>query len=97
MATKWEAFNDRGHQDWYQSHDFEDIVAVIAGRRTLVAEVGTAAADVREFVARECRKLCNRTDADDVISGAVPDRYEVGESVQRVLTTFRDLAHLINP
>jgi hypothetical protein len=97
LATKWEAFNDRGQRDWYQSHDFEDIVAVIAGRRTLVTEVETAASDVREFVAGECRKLCDRPDAEDIISGAVPDRYAIGESVQRVLLAFRSLANLVIP
>jgi hypothetical protein len=34
LATKWDAFHDRGEADWYGSHDLEDIVTVAAGTRS---------------------------------------------------------------
>ncbi len=43
VATKFEAFNDRGGRDVYLSHDLEDILTVVDGRAELVAELAQAA------------------------------------------------------
>lgn len=50
VATKIEAFRDRGHGDYLASADFEDIVRLVDGREELVDEVDALPADVREFV-----------------------------------------------
>jgi hypothetical protein len=50
LATKFEAFKDRGQNDVYLSHDLEDIMTVIEGRSTVVLESGAAEADVRKHV-----------------------------------------------
>ena len=39
LATKIEAFNARGNRDFLGSHDFEDIITVIAGRVEIAEEV----------------------------------------------------------
>ncbi|MBQ0754703.1 MAG: hypothetical protein KBT87_07465 [Gammaproteobacteria bacterium] len=39
VATKLEAFADRGHGDYLASHDFEDIMAVVDGREELAEEL----------------------------------------------------------
>lgn len=51
LATKFEAFRDRGQNDVFLSHDLEDILTVVEGRSTLDAEVGAAPEDVRRHVA----------------------------------------------
>lgn len=50
LATKFEAFEDRGKNDHRASHDIEDIVALIDGRPELNAEFADASTDVRAFV-----------------------------------------------
>ena len=35
IASKIEAFKNRGHHDYYSSNDFEDIVLILEGRRNL--------------------------------------------------------------
>ena len=50
MATKFEAFSDRGHGDLLGSHDLEDIVNVVDGRPELVSEVGLAAPELRQYL-----------------------------------------------
>jgi hypothetical protein len=39
LATKIEAFNGRGHEDFLGSRDFGDMISLIDGREELVAEV----------------------------------------------------------
>jgi len=51
VATKLVAFDDRGKDDYTASHDLEDILTVVDGRKTLCDELTTERADLREFVA----------------------------------------------
>lgn len=39
IATKIEAFKSRGNSDVLTSHDFEDIITIIAGRKEIVEEI----------------------------------------------------------
>lgn len=47
LATKFEAFKDRGRNDVFVSHDLEDILTVVEGRAALVQEVKAAPDNVR--------------------------------------------------
>lgn len=49
LATKVEAFRDRGKSDFVASHDLEDVIAIADGRREIVAEVNAAAAELRAY------------------------------------------------
>jgi hypothetical protein len=40
LATKIEAFNGRGHEDFLGSRDFGDMISLIDGREELVVEAG---------------------------------------------------------
>ncbi len=73
IATKLEAFRDRGGSDYGASHDLEDIVTVIDGRTELAAEARKAPDPVREYLRgqfsslisteafiRHCRTICLR-------------------------------------
>src|SRR5205085_5613086 len=57
IATKLDAFHGRGGGDIVASHDLEDIIAVVDGRREIVSEVAAASADDREYIASELRPL----------------------------------------
>lgn len=50
LATKLEAFADRGHGDCLGSHDFEDIVLLIDSRQELVGELAAADPALRAYV-----------------------------------------------
>ena len=45
LATKFEAFKDRGRNDVYASHDLEDIITIVDGRAELADEIAQAPAD----------------------------------------------------
>jgi hypothetical protein len=57
LATKFEAFNDRGEGDVYVSHDLEDILTVVDGRDELADELARADATVRGHVTAQVHAL----------------------------------------
>jgi predicted nucleotidyltransferase len=69
LATKFEAFGDRGNNDVYASHDLEDILTVVEGRAELVEELANASADVRTYVATCIAQLLNHSDFDNALGG----------------------------
>ena len=78
LATKLEAFAGRGKDDYVESHDVEDIVAVVDGRPSLVEEVEREPAELREYVAGELQRHLARGLAD-----AVPGHLAGDEASQR--------------
>jgi hypothetical protein len=76
LATKFEAFKDRGQNDVYLSHDLEDIMTVIEGRSTVVAEVSTVSADVRSLVGQSVAALLDMPDFHNALPGLLshPER-----------------------
>lgn len=75
MATKLEAFHGRGDNDFVASRDLEDIIAVVDGRPELIADVATAAADVRDYINTEIRALLDQPDFLEALAGfLLPDR-----------------------
>jgi len=51
LATKIEAFRDRGKGDFLASHDFEDVVVLVDGRSELLSELERVEPELRRFVA----------------------------------------------
>ncbi|BCG46215.1 hypothetical protein GEOBRER4_n1001 [Citrifermentans bremense] len=74
LATKIEAFRNRGRWDFYASHDMEDIVTLLDGRPEIVEEVASAPEDVKEFLAGEfARFLSHRSFLDALPGHLLPD------------------------
>ena len=59
LATKLEAFKDRGKNDFYGSHDFEDIIYLIDNRTTIVEEILTADEEIRQYIKEELTIIKN--------------------------------------
>lgn len=56
-ATKLEAFEGRGKNDYYGSHDLEDLIAVVDGREEIVDDIAQAPTEVREYIATKFEAL----------------------------------------
>ena len=56
LATKFEAYNHRGNNDYRTSHDFEDIVYVIDNRINIVKEINQSDEPVKHFLSEELSK-----------------------------------------
>jgi predicted nucleotidyltransferase len=90
VATKLEAFNDRGNNDVYLSHDLEDIVTVVDGREELLAEMAIAPGEVRQFVAGRFQAVLEHPDFSNALPGIVSQSSRSG----LVLLRFAGIAAL---
>jgi hypothetical protein len=68
LATKLEAFKDRGKNDFYGSHDFEDIIYLIDNRTTIVEEILTADEEIRQYIKDELTLIKNHKQADEILA-----------------------------
>lgn len=83
VATKLEAFNDRGNGDVLLSHDLEDIITVVDGRAELVAELAMASDDLRTFIAGQFEALLKHPDFSNALPGIVSQSSRTGLVLQR--------------
>ncbi len=71
LAMKIEAFNGRGKNDYYGSHDLEDLVVVVEGRHEIVGEVRhNTTSDLQIFLADQLELMWPRLLAE-AIPGAM--------------------------
>lgn len=94
LATKFEAFFDRGRGDLLGSHDLEDIVNVVDGRLELVSEVGLAAPDLRKYLAEQCRALLAMPGFMDALPGMVFPDESLAERVKLLALRFEQIGKL---
>ena len=73
LATKFEAFKDRGQNDVYLSHDLEDIMTVMEGRSTVVQELATAHPAVRKHVSQSVAALLDLSAFHNALPGLLSD------------------------
>jgi predicted nucleotidyltransferase len=71
IATKFEAFKDRGENDVYLSHDLEDIITVVDGREELPGDVAQAPAAVRTYIAKQVSALLAHSEFSNALPGIV--------------------------
>jgi predicted nucleotidyltransferase len=71
LATKFEAFKDRGRNDVYLSHDLEDIITVVDGRIELLDEISQASTDVKAHVVSNIRALVMHPEIENALPGII--------------------------
>jgi len=94
MATKFEAFFDRGRGDLLGSHDLEDIVNVVDGRPELVTEIAAADPELRQYLVTQCRKLLDMPNFMDVLPGMVFPDESLAVRVKLLAQRFKQIAEL---
>jgi hypothetical protein len=93
LGTKIEAFLGRGENDYIASHDLEDVMAVIDGRRSIVDEVRQANTELRAFIGTALQRFLGETQFNDALPGyLLPDATSQG----RVRTVVERLHGLIS-
>lgn len=94
LATKLEAFHDRGNNDYMASHDMEDIIAVIDGRLELADEIKSSEPALIFFVASQFKQFLMLTEFRDAIPGHLPPDNASQLRVPIVIERLRDFAYL---
>ena len=69
LATKLEAFTNRGNKDYLGSSDLEDIIAVINGREEITDEIKNAPDNVRTFISHYFADLLSQRSFTDALPG----------------------------
>lgn len=90
IASKLEAFRDRGKGDFLTSHDLEDVLNVVDGRTELSQELKEALPALREEVARQLDLLIQNENFLSSLPGliAAPERADIVLTRLRAITEW---------
>jgi len=94
IATKLEAFEGRGKGDMLLSHDLEDIVTVIDGRPSLIAEMRLASRDLQEYISEKFTMLLASEAFLSALSGHLPGDGASQSRLPLLERKLRELASL---
>lgn len=92
LATKLEAFKSRGNNDFLGSHDFEDIITVIAGRVEIADEVHAASDNLKPYLKLVFGELLNNTQFIQSLPGHVADGPVTMQRVQTVIERIQKIS-----
>lgn len=92
VATKFEAFHDRGHGDYLLSHDLGDLLAIIDGRETILAECQTSPPDLQTYLADAFTRLLATPAFHDALPGHLPGDAASQARLPDLLKKLRQLA-----
>lgn len=93
IATKLEAFLDRGLGDYLSSHDLEDVLSVVDGRPELVGELAVAEASLRSFVSSTFARLLGDEDFLNALPGLIVEGSPQGRTAI-VLGRLHEIARI---
>jgi hypothetical protein len=94
LALKWAAFLDRGAADPSESHDLEDILALLASRPGIEEEVARAPVELRRFIAERAERFLAQPAHRDLLAsclGHAPGAGAVIAGVEANLEALRAL------
>ncbi len=93
LATKFEAFKDRGRNDVYLSHDLEDIMTVMEGRSTVAQELVAAGEAVRKHVSQSVAALLDMPTFHNALPGLLsdPEREQIIKTRLMQIAQLKDL------
>ncbi|WP_407067639.1 hypothetical protein [Marilutibacter alkalisoli] len=84
IATKLEAFADRGASDILASHDLEDVLNIVDGREELERELAAAPPSLRQVVGQAFAQLLAHPDFANALPGLITDPGRVDIVVVRL-------------
>ena len=84
LAIKIEAFKTRGNNDFFGSHDLEDIITVIAGRVNITDEITLSSKELREHLKQIFEKMLKDNQFELALPGHVSDGPVTMQRVQIV-------------
>lgn len=94
IATKLQAFRNRGNGDYLASHDLEDILSVVDGRVELLAEARGSSEELRIYLATEMRTLLATADFLDALPGHLPGDNASQQRAPELLRRLRQLSQI---
>jgi len=93
LASKFEALNDRGGNDWRGSTDFEDIIYVVDNRTDLLEELKTTDNEVLTFLKSEFGELLSKSNLEELIACMLPSNSDE-ERIHFVINVIQQIVGL---
>jgi predicted nucleotidyltransferase len=94
LATKIEAFKGRGKGDYMASHDMEDIITVLDGRREIVDEIKSSSGELKTFLSRTFRIFLADENFLDAIPGQLLPDHANQSRLPRLLKILEEIANM---
>ncbi|MBI3187525.1 MAG: hypothetical protein HYZ31_06665 [Gammaproteobacteria bacterium] len=94
IATKLEAFHDRGKADYLASHDLEDLITVIDGRAELIQEIRLADDELKNYLSAEMTKLLSDRAFQLAMPGHLPSDAASQARLPELMHRIRTIAQL---
>jgi len=91
LAQKWAAYSDRGRDAPLMSQDLEDVLALLASRPRIAAEMASAPAPLREFVHEQARAFLAGRDAEDLLAAHLNNAQDPPSTIAKVTELLRGL------
>lgn len=92
LASKIEAFNDRGHGDFLTSPDMEDIITVLDGSDTIAQEISAAPAKVKKFLSGKFREFLRDERFIESLEGNLRSPAGTAARVERIKKILKPFA-----
>ncbi|OGS11972.1 MAG: hypothetical protein A2234_10275 [Elusimicrobia bacterium RIFOXYA2_FULL_58_8] len=84
LASKLEAFNDRGHGDFLTSPDMEDIITVLDGAEHIAEEISTAPAKVKKYLVGQFKEFLQDDRFTESLEGNLRSPAGTAARVERI-------------
>ncbi len=94
LASKIEAFKQRGGKDLRQSHDFEDIIFLLENNIEITAHILASGSQVKMYLAQEFKHLLSRKDLEEGVESALPYGSD-SDGVEKILELMETVAGLV--
>ena len=94
LATKIEAFKGRGEGDYMASHDMEDIITVLDGRREIIDEIKSSSDKLKTFLSRTFRIFLTDENFLDAIPGQLLPDHANQARLPRLLKILEEIANM---
>lgn len=94
LASKLEAFKQRGGKDLRQSHDFEDIIYILENNADILTHFNNSDTQVKEYLEKEFHSLLLRKDISEGIESALPYGSD-SDAVANILGTIQSISGTI--
>jgi hypothetical protein len=94
VATKFEAFQGRGRNDYLASHDLEDLITLVDGRDSLIDEIKTSDAELRRYIAQAIGRLLGESAFLAALPGQLPADAASQARLPELLRRLRATAEL---
>jgi len=91
LATKFEAFNDRGRNDLLGSHDMEDIINVLDGRPELIDEIAASHPELRNALVTHFKNLLAMPGFTDALPGLIFPDNSLEMRIQMLMQRIRQI------